>query len=474
MALRDSVLEGLGWTGARSLGVNILRILFSVILARILGPSIFGLMAMVILVRNFVALVRDAGLSSAIVVYDGLDNRDVSSLFWLNLLFNFLLYIIVFFIAPFVSLWFDKPIVTSLIRVSILGFLIDSSSAANFGLLRKELKYKEIFFVSFLSQCLYGVVAILMAVCGYGVWSLVLADLFMRFFTSVYYWFIRPIKLHLIVDIKKLIHIVKFSLHIMGGNVLNYVKGNIDTFFIGRFMGDIVLGYYSFSFRIIVRPITEIGIILYDTFLPIFARLSNVESKKHYLKLLEVLSVFSIPVFWMIMLTSPYFVPLLFGINWEPAIPFFVVRSAVGAFYMLMSTFRSIFYTYKKPQYLNYAYLAVIPFYAISFFIGSNAGVNGVLIAILLSSFFDVVINFIALGWLLIITLSDYIRLFLRGVIYGLVMVIIGFLLKLVFPFTPIVFIIIYLLFFIFMFALFFIFLDRSFWDDLIGILKRK
>ena len=143
MNLKSKVKHGLKWTFIDQILSQVIFLIFSIYIARILSPSYFGIVSSVTIFTGFASLFIDMGFGIALVQKKDADNEHYSSVFWLNVGIGLLLYALFFFIAPVLSDFFNQPQITILVRVISLTFIINSLTAVQTNLLSKELKFKQ-------------------------------------------------------------------------------------------------------------------------------------------------------------------------------------------------------------------------------------------------------------------------------------------------------------------------------------------
>jgi PST family polysaccharide transporter len=173
MDLRNKVKKSLIWTFGDQIVTQVVFVLFGIFLARILSPSVFGVVGMVTMFTNFAALFIDMGFGVALIQKKDADDEHFSSVFWLNLGIGCFLYALFFVIAPLFSLFFHQPQLTILVRVICLSFIISSLTSVQSNLLVRELKFKQKVLFNWISIILGYTCAFFLAYNGYGVWAVV-------------------------------------------------------------------------------------------------------------------------------------------------------------------------------------------------------------------------------------------------------------------------------------------------------------
>jgi O-antigen/teichoic acid export membrane protein len=317
-------VSGVKWTGASSALSTGFYLVQSIVLARLLEPRDFGLMAMAVVVISVAMAYVDMGLSSAIVQRQHCTENELSSLYWLNIAAGLVVFAVIFAIAPIVARFYHEARVTQVVQLSALTFVVAPMGAQYQLLLQKELLFRPLAAIEVISRGIGTVVAIVLAVLGKGVYALVFGQLatsacnsllLMRRGHQIY----KP-RLHFAwADVRSYLG---FGLYQLGERAINALHDNLDKMIIGFWLGAQALGFYNFAWNLATLPISRINPILTRTAFPLFSRLQEDSGllSRGYFKLLRMVSMVNFPLFLGLCALSGWFVPVVFGQKWEPAI----------------------------------------------------------------------------------------------------------------------------------------------------------
>ncbi|MBD8082330.1 lipopolysaccharide biosynthesis protein [Chryseobacterium sp. GCR10] len=335
--MRNKVITGALWSYVQQFGTQAVQFLVTVILARIIAPADFGLIGMIMIFVGVGTALFEGGLTNSLIRSNDLEDDDFSTVFIFNVLSSFIIYIILFFIAPFISNFYKQPILTDLLRVYSISFIISSFAAVHNTILVKQMKFRKIAVITFPAVILSGLSAVLMAFNNFGVWSLVYSALINAFFTTLILWFNADWKPKLIFNKEK------FRLHFEYGNkmmissVLDIIFVNLYQIVIGKIYSATLLGYYTRANSLMMLPVTNISGALNKVAFPTFSQMQNDEQKLRstYKKMMLMVIYTVTPVMVIMIVLGENLVVFLFTDKWLPVVPVFQILCVTGILYPL-------------------------------------------------------------------------------------------------------------------------------------------
>jgi O-antigen/teichoic acid export membrane protein len=322
---KGRAISGVKWTTASTALSTGFYLVQTVVLARLLEPRDFGLMAMAVVVISIAMAYADMGLSSAIVQRQHCSENELSSLYWLNILAGILVFSVIFALSPVIAYFFHEPRVTRMVQLCALTFVIAPIGQQYQLLLQKELHFRPLAIVEVAGRGSGTAVAIGLALAGAGVYSLVFGQLATSAASSLLlmlrgHRIYRP-HLHFAwADVRSY---MRFGLYQMGERAINTLHDNLDKIIIGAWLHAEVLGFYNFAWNLATLPINRINPIITRTAFPLFSRLQEDGAllSRGYFKLLRLLSIVNFPLFLGLCGVSSLAVPIIFGEKWIPAVP---------------------------------------------------------------------------------------------------------------------------------------------------------
>lgn len=328
---KASVLGGLFTIGARLCSVGI-QISSTVILARLLEPEAFGLIAMVLVITQFAGLFKDMGLSSAAIQTKTLNEQQQSNLFWVNAGLGLFLTVLVSSLAPAVAWFYDSPELMAVTVVMSFKFFISSLGSQHDARLLREMRY-VVRTIAEVSGALAGLaVSVLLALRGLSLWALVWGNLTLVSVHSVillcWGWF--PLKSPRARSGSK--PLLKFGANVTGFEFVNYFHRNLDNLLIGRVWGADALGFYSRAYTLLMLPITSIRVPLQAVAFPALSRLQNEPDayRVYFQRVLFILGLFTIPLASFAWLAAEPLIIFVLGANWSEVVPIFAILAVAS------------------------------------------------------------------------------------------------------------------------------------------------
>jgi len=411
-------------------GVSLIRL---IILAHILSPNDFGLMGISLLTMSTLETFSQTGFQQALIQKKE-DIKFYLNSAWTVLIFRgFVLFIILYFIAPYAAIFFDAPEAKPIIRV--IGFAMLFRVFTNIGVIyfQKELEFNKQFIHQFSGTLADFIVAISAVLILRNVWALVLGLLagnMVRCFVS---YLIHPYRPHLSKDLGMAKELFGFGKWIMGSSIIIFLITQGDDIFVGKILGTTALGFYQLAYLISNIPATEITHVITQVTFPAYSKLQHniPKLREAYLKVLQVTAFLSFPIAGLIFILAPDFTKIFLGEKWMPMVPAMMVLVFSGMIRSIMATTGPIFKAVGKPkietrwQMVRLVIIAVLiyPFIV-------RWGTVGVSIVILLSAFISTIGFSYSVIKIINCKLNEFSKMIIFPLINGLIMVLIVTLLK--------------------------------------------
>jgi lipopolysaccharide exporter len=354
MSLKAEAISGAKWTTASSVAVAAIQFVQLTVVARLLSPGDFGLMAMVMAVLGFAQIFTDVGVGSAVIHRQNNSHQELSSLYWLNVVAGVAVFLLTLAATPLVVTFFDEPRLATLLPATALLFLITPFGQLFQLLLQKELRFRDLALVEFLSATAGAIVAIGCALEGLGVYALVFGQLGAACLTTVSVAMIvwcewRPMVRFRTVDIQPYL---RFGLFQLGNRGVNFLVARVDQILIGALLGATTLGIYNFAWNLGIMPVTRINPILTRIAFPLFAKvqLENERLKRGYLLLVWLLTATNGPILVGAAAVADTLVPLAFGPQWVPMVPVLQILAFVGLSRSIVNPIGSLILAKGRPD----------------------------------------------------------------------------------------------------------------------------
>ncbi len=310
-----------------------LQIGSTIVLARLLTPQDFGLIAMVAAVTGFVVMFKDMGLSMATVQKTEINHRQISTLFWINVVLSLGVMLVTAALAPVIAWFFNEPRLTWITLALASAFIFGGFTIQHQALLRRQMRFRSLAVVEIISISVGILAAIMAAFYGAGYWSLVIKQLAGAITIAIGVWVACGWRPGLPVRRSGVHEMLVFGGNLTGFNVINYFARNADKILVGRFCGSGILGLYSKAYSLLMLPISQIRGPLTSVAIPALSRIQD-DTKRYtsyYTKLILLLSFISMPLVVFLAICSKSVIHILLGDQWLGASRIFQIL-AITAF----------------------------------------------------------------------------------------------------------------------------------------------
>lgn len=339
MSLKDQAVSSVFWVFIHAFGSQGIAFFVSIVLARFLEPSEFGLIAML---SVFIAIgnnLINSGLTQSLIRSQQVDEEDFSTVFYFNIIVSIIVYVLIFFLAPYIALFYNEEQLTNVVRIYSFSFIINAFSSVQSARLTKMLDFKTQMKVSFPSIIIGGISGILLAYNGYGVWSLVWSSLIQTFLSTIQLWYWSKWKPLFVFRIIKFKSHFQYGVNLTFSGILDALFTEAYTIIIGKFFLATQVGFYNRANTLQKLPVTNISSIITRVTFPLFSAIQNDDArlKSAYMKIMQIVVFITAPVLiLMAVLAEPLF-RFLFTDKWLPAVPYFRILCINGILFPIHS-----------------------------------------------------------------------------------------------------------------------------------------
>ena len=322
---KSKFISGVFWTSIEMVINRSFKFFIKLILARVLFPEDYGIIGMAVVFTSLIGVFNDLGLSAALIQRKekNLTEDHYSTAFWSGILWSFLIYALIFFIvSPLASSFYEEPILEKIIPVLSISILASPITMVHTAIVTRKLDFKKISRISNSSTIISGIVALIMALNGAGVWALVFNSV-ASIVVALPQWFFASEWLPKLKFSKKAFKdVFGFGVFTTGTKLFSTINAQIDYLIVGKLLGASALGLYSFAFLLTSVIRAQILQVIERVIYPIFSQYQDQPSrlKSYYLKLLKINIYIIFPLMSGLIIFSNYLVPLIFGQKWEDSI----------------------------------------------------------------------------------------------------------------------------------------------------------
>lgn len=244
-SLKDKTVKGVGWSAIDNISQHAVTFIVSIVLARLLSPDDYGLLGLIAIFTAICNAIINGGFTNALIRKKDVTNDDYNTVFIVNLGVSFLLYTIIFFCAPIIARFFDRIELISLTRVSSLGMIIGALAIVQQARLTKRIDFKTQTKITFIATITSGIVGIVMALFGFGVWSLIAQQLLSQTLRTVFLWFYNKWIPHLRFSTSSFNELFGFGWKVMAVGVIDTVWKELYQMVVGKYYSSATLGQYT-------------------------------------------------------------------------------------------------------------------------------------------------------------------------------------------------------------------------------------
>ncbi len=413
------------WSIAQQIGRQGSNLLIFFILALLLSPSDYGIIAMAVAWIAFISVFSEMGFGAALIQKQNIGSKHFSTIFFLNIGSGVFLTLIGIILSWPSALFFKTPAVQPIMAVLSVSFVINSFSLTQMAIAQKKMKFRALAIRDISASLIGGIAGITFAWLHFGVWSLVIQRLTASVIGAVLLWTMskwRPVLKGISFQYVK--ELWPYSSKIFAFNIFKYFAQNSDKLLIGYFLGPIALGLYTFAFKIVVFPINSvlgaIGAYLFPKFSRIQEDLDSVKSIYLYVNKLK--SGIISPLIVIAALSSPILIPLIFGQKWAPAIPLIQILAIVALAQSLIFPVGQLMKALNRPGWLLVWSIFLASITSILIWLGTYQGIIGSAVGLSIAYILVIPIGFFITLKLIHISFKNILKTLLPSITAALLM----------------------------------------------------
>ena len=333
-------MSGLFWSFLERLGQQTVQLIITLVMARLLLPEQFGLIAMIAVFLAFSQSFMESGFGAAIIQDQSASYTDECSVFYFNIFMGFVLAGAMCLCAPFIAAFYNQEVLVYLTYAMSFNVIINSFGLLPSVLLVKNVDFKTQFKVSLIASIISGIFGIVMALNSFGVWSLVVLYLSGSFFRTVLVWLIGNWRPSLIFEFESLKKLFGFGSRLLATGLIDAIFLNIYFVVIGKIVSPISLGFYFYAHKLQQLPVYNISAIVGRVTFPVFSTLQdNQIALKHTArKALTLQVLFSFPLLIGLAIMARPFVPVVLTDKWIQSVPYLQLLCFAGLLFPIHAT----------------------------------------------------------------------------------------------------------------------------------------
>ena len=332
----------------------VIQIILSMILARLLSPKEFGVVAIVLVFVTFFQLLSDMGLGPAIIQNNDLDEKDISNIFIFSLVMGAIASLAFYFGSDLIAIFYNDLIyikIGKLLSISIFFFTLNIVPLA---LNRRKHKFKLVGIITIFVNLFSGIMAIIMAYKGYSYYAIIYRTIVNSILIFIFSFYFSKLKIYYTFNIKSIKKVFSYSVYQFLFNTINYFSRNLDNILIGKYLGVVSLGFYDKAYRLMLYPVQSLTGVITPVMHPILSKYQN--DKKlifsTYLKVVKILALLGIPISIFLYFSTKEIIIIMYGEGWIESIPVFKILACTVWIQVILSSSGSIFQAAGKTKHL--------------------------------------------------------------------------------------------------------------------------
>ncbi|MGF1943683.1 lipopolysaccharide biosynthesis protein [Enterococcus casseliflavus] len=432
--MKKQALMGIMWTGIDAIGSRVVSLIIQVILARLLLPADFGIIGMITIFIAISQTLLDSGFQNALIRESKVTNKEYSTVFLFNLGMSVFLYSLLFIFSNMIATFYATPILSKILKVLGLILIINSFGLIQRTILTRNLNFRLQTKINLFSVIISGIIAVLMAKMGYGVWSLVIQQLsnqFMQSFLLMYFNRWMPTINFDLIAFKKFF---SFGWKLTLSSIINTLYQNIFYVVIGKYYSPTDLGYYTNSQKFNDVPVQSMTQAIQKVTYPLLSKMNTdgINLKQNYRIIIRYSSAFSFMMMLALGASADRIIPFLFGNNWINSVPYFQILCFGGMLYPINAINLNILQVKGRSDlFLKLEVIKKIvgvSFILVSFF--ANTGIYGLVWSGVLATLFNTSLNILVSSKIIDYSyreqLADLAVFFLNALIMAVIIFCIG------------------------------------------------
>jgi PST family polysaccharide transporter len=385
--MQDKALSGVFWAAGATWALRGISAVVFLILARLVDPSAFGLVALAAVYLITVQALSDQGLATALIQRETIEEAHKNSAFWANLFVGVVLALATVVLAQPVARLYGEPRLAPILRWFALGPVLASLSVVQQALLARALRFRQLAIRQLVGAVAGGIVGVAMAYAGMGVWALVAQSLVNQAVAMIVLWSIADWHPRLAFSYRHFRELFGFGSNVLAANVIRAVGFQADRLVLGYFLGATELGYYSVAQRLLSILTDFVAGSAERVVVPLFSRIQGEKERvnRGLMTAQRLLTLITIPAFLGLAITAPLLMPVILGVKWQASVLSTQILAVASLGYCLSFFFGHVLTALGRPGLRLSIVTAQAIALAIVSLVGIRFGLAGVAVAVTLN-----------------------------------------------------------------------------------------
>ncbi|MEA2107188.1 MAG: lipopolysaccharide biosynthesis protein [Bacteroidota bacterium] len=337
--IKKKAVKGVVWTITEKFGVQGIRFVLGIVLARLLTPEDFGLVGMVTVFFTLAQVFVESGFGQAYIQKKTVTEIDANTVFYTNLVISIIVYAILWLTAPYIARFYNQMELIEITRILGLVIIINSFVIIQISQITRNVNFKKKAKITLISVLISGLAGVISAIYGLGVWSLVIQQMTNRLLFAIILWITSKWKPSLNFSFKSLKSMFSFGSWILLSGIIRKFFDNIYILAIGKFFPASAVGFYTKAKQFNSKASQELSNAVGVVSFPIFSvwQEDKIKLQNGMRKFLKHTMIFVMPLMVVLIVVAEPFVILLLKEKWAPMIPYLQLLCLAGLLYPLHS-----------------------------------------------------------------------------------------------------------------------------------------
>lgn len=386
---------GIIWGVIDKLSSQVVSFIIGIVLARLLTPDDYGTIGLMMILITILNVLVEGGFSNALIRKLDRTDEDCSTAFYINLVLGIVLYTVLFLAAPLLAVFFESSILENIIRFLGLSVIFNSLCVVQRALLTAEMKIKVQTKIALVSQISMGIVAIVMAYRGAGVYSLAIQYVGSSVINTILFWIVLKWRPSATFNKDSFKYLINFGSKLVGANLLGTVFNQLNSFIIGKWVSKADLGYYSKANSLSSQPDAIVTGVIQKVIIPIFSQFQNnlnsmLEIYSRYVRLVMMILV---PISALLIISAYEIIYILWGEQWLPCVWMFQLLVFSSIFSPLSTINLCTLQVIGRTDYVLKLEFIKKPIFLIIIILSTIWGLKGIVISQVVTAILASLIN---------------------------------------------------------------------------------
>ena len=355
-SIKEEMVKGVIWSAVGKYSGVIVQLIITAVLARLITPEEFGVVAIATVLIAFLTIFSDLGLGAAIIQRQDFGKKEYDSIYSFSIYLGIFLSFVLYLSSHLISSFYGSAPLQNICQILSVTMFFGSANMVPNAIISKQKRFKFIAQRTLFFQVLGGVLAIISAFYGWGCYALLITPILSSIGCFIVNFRQYPLHFSIAIDISPVRSVFSYSSFLLIFNIMNYFTRNLDKLIIGRFFNMQSLGYYDKSYHLMMLPLQQITHVITPVMHPVLTSLQNNyhQMAHNYSKILKLLATIGFPLGAFLYFSASSLILVVYGEQWLPAVPVFKILTFSVPVQMLIATTGGIFQASGRTDWLFY------------------------------------------------------------------------------------------------------------------------